>query len=180
MQRIGPTAIDEEDGSMLRAVPVPLTAARRLGLLAAVASLLVGCSTAGTPSAAPSAAPPAAASGGGGTSITAALSEFKIELGATSAPAGAVSFALTNKGTTLHEFVVFQTDLAVDKLPLTADGTIVDEAGAAGITLVDEVEDIEVGATPTLDVTLPAGKYLLICNIPAHYTSGMRAEFTAS
>lgn len=160
---------------MLRGAHVPLVGVRRIALVAAVASLIVGCTPAGSPSTAPSAAPASAA----GATVTAALSEFKIELSAASAPAGPVTFSLTNKGTTVHEFVVFQTDLAADKLPMTADGTVVDEEGA-GITLVDEVEDIEVGATPSLDVTLAAGHYVLICNIPAHYTSGMRADFAAS
>jgi uncharacterized cupredoxin-like copper-binding protein len=164
---------------MLRVACVPIPGSRRIGRLAAVASLLVGCTTAGSPSAAPSAAPPAA-SAGAGTTVTAALTEFKIELGATSAPAGPVTFGLTNTGTTVHEFVVFQTDLAADKLPLSADGTVVDEEGAEGLTLVDEVEDIAVGATANLAVTLPAAHYVLICNVPAHYTSGMHAEFTTN
>jgi uncharacterized cupredoxin-like copper-binding protein len=156
---------------MLRGVQM----AGRIVVSAAVVSILVACTSPGTPSA----APPAASPGGAGAAITAGLSEFKIDLSAANAAAGPVTFALTNNGTTMHEFVVFQTDLAVDKLPMTADGTIVDEAGA-GITLVDEVEDIEVGAAASLDVTLPAGHYVLICNIPAHYASGMHADFTAS
>ena len=144
---------------------------RWIAALAATAALAAGCGS-GTATSAPSAA------GGGGT-VSAALSEFKIELGATSAAAGPVTFNLSNTGATIHEFVVFRTDLAADKLPLAADGTEVDEAGA-GITAVDEVEDIAVGATASLAVTLPAGHYVLICNLPAHYTSGMRAEFTTT
>jgi uncharacterized cupredoxin-like copper-binding protein len=150
--------------------------------LVAGALLLVGCSSGASPSAAaPASQPPASSGGGGGTSVTAKLTEFKIELGATSAPAGPVTFELTNSGTVVHEFVVFKTDLAVDKLPLAADGATVDEAGAgASLTLVDEVEDIAVGATASLAVDLPAGHYVAICNIPAHYTSGMRTEFTTN
>jgi uncharacterized cupredoxin-like copper-binding protein len=109
------------------------------------------------------------------------LTEFKIELSPTSAPAGPVTFQITNAGTTVHEFVVFKTDLAADKLPLAADGATVDEAGAgSAVTLVDEVEDIAVKGTPTLAVDMPAGHYVVICNIPAHYTSGMRVEFTTN
>lgn len=156
---------------MLHGAYSPVPGARRLGLLTAIASLLVGCSAGGSPS--------AASSGSADTTVTTALTEFKIDLGTTSIPAGPVTFALSNKGTTEHEFVVFQTDFAVDKLPLSSDGTEVDEA-AAGLTAIDEVEGIAVGATPTLAVTLPAGHYVLICNLPAHYTSGMRAEFTTA
>ena len=157
----------------------------RQGLaLVAGALLLLGCSSGASPSAAaPASQPPASGGGGGGggTSVTAKLTEFKIELGATSAPGGPVTFELTNSGTVVHEFVVFKTDLGADKLPLAADGATVDEAGAgASLTLVDEVEDIAVGATASLAVDLPAGHYVAICNVPAHYTSGMRTEFTTN
>jgi uncharacterized cupredoxin-like copper-binding protein len=155
----------------------------RQGLaLMAGALLLVGCASGASPSAAaPASQPAASGGGGGGTSVTAKLTEFKIELGATSAPGGPVTFELTNSGTVVHEFVVFKTDLAADKLPLAADGATVDEEGAgASLTLVDEVEDIAVGATASLAVDLPAGHYVAICNVPAHYTSGMRTEFTTN
>ena len=102
-----------------------------------------------------------------------------MDLGATSGAAGPVTFDVSNGGTTVHEFVVLRTDLAPDKLPLTEDGTEVDEEGA-GITAVDEVENVAVGATTPLTVDLPAGHYVVLCNLPAHYPSGMRAEFTTS
>ena len=151
--------------------------------LVAGAMLLVGCSSGASPSAAaPASQPPASVGGGGGgTSVTAKLTEFKIELGAATAPGGPVTFELTNSGTVVHEFVVFKTDLAADKLPLAADGATVDEEGAgASLTLVDEVEDIAVGATASFAVDLPAGHYVAICNVPAHYTSGMHTEFTTN
>jgi uncharacterized cupredoxin-like copper-binding protein len=144
----------------------------------AVTLLVAACSSGGA-SSSPAGAPSQAASGSGGASVTAKLSEFKIELGAATAPAGSVTFALTNAGTTVHEFVVFKTDLAPDKLPLAADGTEVDEAGA-GLTLVDEVEDIAVGATASLPVDLATGHYVVICNVATHYTSGMHTEFTTN
>jgi hypothetical protein len=46
-----------------------------------------------------------------------------------------------------HEFVVFKTDLAADALPTASDGSV-DEEGE-GVELVDEIEDIAVGDTPT-------------------------------
>ena len=46
-----------------------------------------------------------------------------------SAPAGEVTFNVTNKGPEdVHEFVVFETDLAPDALPTVADGSV-DEEG---------------------------------------------------
>lgn len=149
-------------------------------VLVAAALMVLGCSSGASPSAAAPASP-AAGSAAAGTSVTAKLTEFKIELSAPTAAAGPVTFELTNSGTVVHEFVVFKTELAPDKLPLAADGATVDEEGAgASLTLVDEVEDIAIGATASLAVDLPAGHYVVICNVPAHYTSGMHAEFTTS
>jgi uncharacterized cupredoxin-like copper-binding protein len=34
--------------------------------------------------------------------------------------------------------------------------------------------------TKSLTVDLPAGHYVLICNVPTHYTKGIQAEFTTS
>jgi uncharacterized cupredoxin-like copper-binding protein len=111
--------------------------------------------------------------------VGATLSEFMVTLANAKAAAGPITFQITNGGSTIHEFVVFRTDLAPDKLPLSADGSEVDEKGA-GLTPVDEVENIGAGAKASLSVDLPAGHYVLICNVPAHYKSGMRAEFTTS
>ena len=47
-----------------------------------------------------------------------------------------------------------------------------------GVTHVDEVEDIAVGATESLTLTLEAGNYVVICNIPGHYLAGMHAALT--
>jgi uncharacterized cupredoxin-like copper-binding protein len=154
---------------------------RRVAALAPVIVLAAACSSAGSSSApasapaASSAAPsPASASGG---PVTAKETEFKIDLSTTTAPAGAVNFAITNAGTIVHEFVVMKTDLAADKLPIDSSEGAVDE-DAAGISVVDEVEDIAVGANATLTVNLPAGHYVVICNVPGHYVGGMHADFT--
>ncbi len=114
------------------------------------------------------------------------LQEFAVLPSPDSAPAGEVTFNVTNIGPEdVHEFVVFATDLAPDALPTAADGSV-DETGE-GVELIDEIEDIAVDATPTLTVTLDAGSYVLICNIVeeegadtiVHYQQGMRVGFTA-
>jgi uncharacterized cupredoxin-like copper-binding protein len=64
-------------------------------------------------------------------------------------------------------------------LPLDTSTGVVSE-DTAGLTVVDEVEDIAVGATPSLTVDLPAGHYVVICNLPAHYAGGMHTDFTTS
>ena len=71
-----------------------------------------------------------------------------------------------------------QTDLAADQLP-TDDNGDVDEEGE-GVTLVDEIEDIQGGSSESLTVNLDAGSYVLICNLPGHYQQGMHTSFSAS
>jgi uncharacterized cupredoxin-like copper-binding protein len=93
---------------------------------------------------------------------------------ATASP-GEVTFEVTNGGTQEHEFVVVQSDLALEDLPFddAADEVIEDE-----LTVVDEIESIMPGETKTLTVTLEAGNYALICNLEGHFRMGMSSEFT--
>ena len=128
----------------------------------------------------------AAGCSGDETTVDVTVQEFAVIPGSSSAPAGDVTFDVTNKGPDdTHEFVVFKTDLAPDALPTVADGSV-DEEGE-GLELIDEIEDIAVGDTPTLTVSLDAGSYVFICNIVeeeggetiAHYQQGMRVAFTA-
>lgn len=108
-------------------------------------------------------------------SVDVTLSDFEIELSQASAPAGEVTFEVENDGPSIHEFVVFATDLAPDALPTDDAG---DVAEGEDFEPVDEIEDIEVGASPSLTLDLDAGSYVLICNIAAHYRQGMRTAFT--
>jgi uncharacterized cupredoxin-like copper-binding protein len=126
----------------------------------------------------------AATSCGGGGGVDATLKDFEIDLGETSATAGEVTFSIQNDGPSAHEFVVFKTDLAPDALPTVEDENgleLVDEEGAgASLELVDEAEDIAPDSSTDLTVTLDAGSYVIICNIPSHYQQGMHASFTAN
>jgi uncharacterized cupredoxin-like copper-binding protein len=137
--------------------------------------LAAGCASGtASPSAAPaqSASPAQSAAAG---SVGVELSEWKVVPAAATAAAGPVSFAVTNKGTQVHEFVVVKTDTKADALPVVDNK--IDESA---LTPVDEIEDIAVGASPTLDVTLEAGHYVLLCNIETHYEQGMGADFDVS
>ena len=120
-----------------------------------------------------------------GTTIDVTLQEWAVVVAETSVPAGDVTFAITNEGPDdVHEFVIFRTDLDVSELPTDENG-VVDET-ADGVEVVDEVEDIAVGDSADLTVTLDAGSYALVCNIydedegEAHYQMGMRTAFTAT
>ena len=145
-----------------------------------VALVAAGCSPGG---AVPTS--PATASPGGGGAVTVELQEWAVVPASNSAKAGALAFEVTNKGPEdVHEFVVIRTDLDPGALPTDATGAV--DEGGAGIEVVDEIEDIPVGQTKQLSLTLAPGKYVLICNIydetekEAHYKLGMRIAFTAT
>jgi uncharacterized cupredoxin-like copper-binding protein len=123
--------------------------------------------------------------GGGGTPVDVTVQEYRVVVDPASAPAGKISFAVYNTGKEMHEFIVFKTDLAPDKLPLK-DGKV-DEEGT-GVDKIGELEEIDPGDTKTLTVTLDAGKHVVICNrveegedggVESHYVHGMHAAFTA-
>jgi uncharacterized cupredoxin-like copper-binding protein len=161
---------------------INLARPRRVAVVAPIIIIAAACSSAGSssaPAASASAAPSASASGGAasGAAVTAKETEFKIDLSTTTAAPGSVTFDITNGGTIVHEFVVMKTDLAADKLPVDASKGAVNE-DASSISPVDEVEDIAVGANAKLTVDLPAGHYVVICNLPGHYIGGMHADFT--
>jgi len=99
-------------------------------------------------------------------------SEFKLTATPTSAP-GKVTFAVANEGNVVHEMVVVPAPNGAAGLK-QPDGTA-SEAGSKG-----EVADLAPGKTARLTISLPAGKYVLLCNLPGHFASGMYADFTVS
>jgi len=120
-----------------------------------------------------------------GTTVAITLQEDTVTASPTSAPAGAVTFNVRNTGMEVHEFVIVKTDLPEGQLPM-ANGQV-DET-AAGMTVIDEIEDIPPGSSGTVNAQLAAGKYVLICNIVEaapdgavianHYAEGMHMAFT--
>ena len=110
-----------------------------------------------------------------GTTITATLTEFKIELSSTSAPAGPVTFNVTNNGTMVHEFVILKTDTLAKDLPLI-DGLVVED----NFTKVGEVPETDAAKSGTFSATLAAGHYAIICNIAGHVAAGMVVDFTVT
>ena len=131
----------------------------------------------------PAAASPAGAASAGGNTVDVTLQEWAVVPSVASVPAGDVTFAVTNSGPEdVHEFVVLQTDLDAGALPTDETGTVTEEG--EGMEVVDEIEDIPVGESQDLTMSLAAGHYVLLCNIysedeqEAHYQLGMRTNFT--
>jgi uncharacterized cupredoxin-like copper-binding protein len=151
---------------------------RLLAVLAASSLAIVGCATGGV-------SPSPTVGGGSAATVAVTLQEWAVVPAADSAPAGDITFDVTNEGPAdVHEFVVIKTDLDAADLPTDADG-VVDEAGE-GMEVIDEIEDVPVGEAQSVTVTLDAGSYVLVCNIwteeegEAHYQMGMRTPFTVT
>ncbi len=128
----------------LRANPV-------IGLFLLAAVLLAACSSA------PS-------------KINVDLTTYKLAPTSNTAKAGNVTFTIKNLATdAVHEMLIVKTDLAPDKLPLLSPAKVDEDK----IDIVGKMEDIPVGQGGDLTVSLPAGNYVLICNVDGHYTAGM-------
>ena len=141
-----------------------------IGAIVAVGVLaLAGCTTADD-------------TGVAGTSVASVdvtLDDYLISPSATTVDTGTVDFRVANSADQVHEFVVARTDLDAAELPTDDDGNVSEE-GATDLAVVDEIEDIEAGATPSLEVGLEPGHYVLFCNLPGHYTLGMHSDFEVS
>ncbi|MEE8337134.1 MAG: plastocyanin/azurin family copper-binding protein [Dehalococcoidia bacterium] len=152
-----------------------------IGLLAVAATAFVACgggdgdgATTAQPAATQAPATPTAtqaATAAGSVGIT--MTEFAIVPGEPSVGAGEVTFEVTNGGAAPHELVVIRTDIEAAALPLAAGA-----ADESGLDVVGRTGMILGGGSESVTFTLTAGSYLLICNIPAHYTLGMTVAFT--
>jgi len=114
---------------------------------------------------------------GGPSGITADLTDISIQLSSNTAKTGDVLFHIKNTSASeIHEFVVLQTDLSADQLPLDADGNVEEDK----LTSMGEKGDLAAGQSADLALKLPAGHYMLICNLPGHFKLGMHTAFTVT
>jgi uncharacterized cupredoxin-like copper-binding protein len=109
-------------------------------------------------------------------SVKATEVEFHIRLSAPSGKAGKITFTVKNAGHLAHQFLVLKSNLAAGKLPLK--GTTVNVAKAGKLIGGITGAGLKAGASKTITLSLPAGRYVLFCNLPAHYRSGQYAAFT--
>ena len=120
-----------------------------------------------------------------GTDVTAALSEWKIDLTKSQVGAGIVSFVAENTGKEKHEMVVVKADSA-DALPTDGDGAM-DESKLPEGALVGEIEPMAAAQLCQANFPLQAGQYVLLCNVvdkeeagtvESHFAEGMHTPFT--
>jgi uncharacterized cupredoxin-like copper-binding protein len=121
----------------------------------------------------PVTSPVVVAENDGDLTMDVVLNEYSIHPSKDAVEAGEVTFAVDNQGKIDHQFIVVRSDLEPDALPVI--GAQVDLNAlevVANDTLAIPDDAKEVGAA------LERGQYILICNQPAHYQSGMHARLT--
>lgn len=107
-------------------------------------------------------------------SVKVTLKEFKVTPKPTEADKGSVTFAVKNTGRLKHEFIVLKTAIPQGKLPVKGS-TAVLKGKVEG-----KILPFAPGKTKVLKLTLPAGRYILLCNLPGHYGAGQHAAFKVS
>ena len=111
-----------------------------------------------------------------GTDLAKATSGIK--LSRASAPAGMVSFNVTNTSADMvHEMLVAYLPHPGEPLPYLTGERTVDEDKIDG---KGEVSELDPGKSGSLTLDLQPGTYLLLCNQPGHYEAGMWTVFTVT
>lgn len=117
--------------------------------------------------------------GGKDTTVKVTLTEFAVVADPKSAQEGDVTFEVDNDGDETHELVVVKTDFDGGDLPAENDGSV--DAGADGIDVIGETDEIDSGDSDSRVFNLDAGKYVLLCNLVeadhAHFEQGMWTAF---
>jgi uncharacterized cupredoxin-like copper-binding protein len=146
--------------------PLAVSAALTAALLAAA-----GCGNGTTTTAKTEDSSPAK-----NATVEVVLNEWQVMPSVAKVSPGEVTFSVANRGTQVHELALLKTDHPHDKLPLDTEGAA-DEKGP-GVELIDEVEDVQPGQTKTFRVAVTPGRYVLVCNLGAHYQNNMHTPFT--
>ena len=96
---------------------------------------------------------------------------MSMRLNQPSVKAGKVTFEVTNwSRSVLHEMIIVSVDNPSAPLPYDyAQARIPEEQ----VKVLGEAGDLQPNTSTTVELTLSAGSYLLICNLPGHYAAGM-------
>lgn len=102
------------------------------------------------------------------------LDEYSVRAEPGTVPAGQTAFEIRNTGSIEHDFIVLETELEFDELPLE-EGQV--DLESSEIDELEHIHAIDPGERASGEVALASGTYLLICNVPGHYQTGMRTPF---
>ncbi len=100
-------------------------------------------------------------------------------------PHGTVSFLAINSGSVIHELLVLPLPdgQSVGSRPIGDDATVT-EAGSLAEASAPCGEGVGSGIVPGasswVTVSLPPGRYELVCNLPGHYAAGAYTELTVT
>jgi uncharacterized cupredoxin-like copper-binding protein len=177
--KIGTTTLDTKDGGYAildTTGSAPLIAALERTVTSEAAAAGTESAAGGAGAAAAVPALPAAGPVGSATgTVSVDMKEFAVTANPTSTASGQVTFNMKNGGSVVHELLVIRTD--ADPAALPQKSGAVDETNA-GLEVAGEILNVSAGGNGTVTKGLPAGKYVLICNVPGHYQAGMHTAFT--
>lgn len=111
--------------------------------------------------------------------------QMRLQAAPATEPAGPVSLVVSNVGWRTHELVILPLAAAAvagQRVP-GSDGKVA-ETGSVGEASrrcgSGAGDGLTSGSVGWVTVTLAAGRYELVCNLPNHYSDGMHAELTIS
>jgi uncharacterized cupredoxin-like copper-binding protein len=114
-----------------------------------------------------------------GKSVEIAMGEFYFKPSDATTAAGTVTITAPNEGNVAHELVLAKTDTNPADLPTTSDGEVDEAKLEAKGEDAGEIADVAPGDTKQGTFKLDPGKYVMFCNLPAHYAQGMYGTLTA-
>jgi uncharacterized cupredoxin-like copper-binding protein len=162
--------------NIIRIAPIAILAAAALSL-AACGSSSSTSSTAGTAATSDSgdlteSTPTSTTPSAGATALTVVMSDYAFTPKNATAAAGPITITAPNQGKLVHELVLIRTDLPLAKLPTDSAGDVNEDAFPES-KRPGEISETQPGATGKVTVTLPAGRYVMLCNVAGHYKQGM-------
>ncbi len=111
-------------------------------------------------------------------STNSSIKAMTIKTDAKDVRAGRVIFQVSNDSKGLvHEMIVVSVANRLAPLPYDRADNRVDEAK---INDLGEAPDLKPGEKKTLQLTLKPGNYILMCNQPNHYKSGMETRLVVT
>jgi uncharacterized cupredoxin-like copper-binding protein len=100
-----------------------------------------------------------------------AKASMGIKLSRDRAPAGEVTFKVTNGSKeAVHEMIVVPAPAKGKSLPYIDAEQRIDEDAAGHL---GEVSELDPGKSGSLTLDLKPGTYLVLCNVPTHFMGGM-------
>ncbi|MGZ8687772.1 MAG: cupredoxin domain-containing protein [Gaiellaceae bacterium] len=130
---------------------------RKAVLFAATITMVVGVASAEAASSA--------------TTVKVSLKEFKVLPSTKTVKAGKVTFSVKNVGKVDHQLVVVKTNVAPGKLAVK-NGKASEKGKVGGVA------ELKPGKSGKVTLKLAKGKYVLLCNVTAHYQAGQYTGFT--